>query len=503
MSSSAARTGASGGSVTGSTIIPDSDRLTLSISATCASIERFRWTTPIPPSRASAIARRASVTVSIAAETIGIARSIERVKRARVETSFGRTCDSAGTSSTSSKVNPSRPNFRSSSSSRWTSSALSSAAACSVKTARVPSRRDEIPDKALTGRSYREPRAGPPCDCGTSRSRRLSGRWSADGAHHPQEPDRPDRGRRAGRLERGLAHGRRNAGLRRDPRALAGQARPHASSAFFRQHDLQLGPHGRTVPTRLRVQDVDRALDVARERSRPVRRSPRRPGRRAGAADREARPRERRHGQVAQQRRGIGQDARLLLGRRRVRRQARVPLGRELPAQDRGRWDPHRHADGLHVAAERGSCAATRVPANRPGASANGFVNIVDAGTGVQLAQAPVHGIPAAIGLSPHVLAVLTQRGPRDRIVWFSASTGAKLGSVLVSSHASTQIAVSDQVIVFRVYKTLRTVSTATGRIEVLANTPPTAVGLSLANNRLLWAENRGETGRLRALAVG
>lgn len=160
----------------------------------------------------------------------------------------------------------------------------------------------------------------------------------------------------------------------------------------------------------------------------------------------------------------------------------------------------------LQLAVSAGRIAyvpATRVPANRPGASANGFVNIVDAGTGVQLAQAPVHGIPAAIGLSPHVLAVLTQRGPRDRIVWFSASTGAKLGSVLVSSHASTQIAVSDQVIVFRVYKTLRTVSTATGRIEVLANTPPTAVGLSLANNRLLWAENRGETGRLRALAVG
>ena len=34
---------------------------------------------PIPPSRASAIARRASVTVSIAAETIGISRSSERV----------------------------------------------------------------------------------------------------------------------------------------------------------------------------------------------------------------------------------------------------------------------------------------------------------------------------------------------------------------------------------------------------------------------------------------
>src|SRR5690349_503790 len=153
MSSSAARTGASGGSVTGSTIIPDSERLTLSTSATCAAIERLRWTTPIPPSRASAIARRASVTVSIAAETMGIARLMDGVNRARVETSFGRTCDSAGTRRTSSNVSPSRPNLRSSSSSRWTSSAFSSAAACSVKNSRVTGSVDNV----LTGGSYLPP----------------------------------------------------------------------------------------------------------------------------------------------------------------------------------------------------------------------------------------------------------------------------------------------------------------------------------------------------------
>ena len=44
----------------------------MSTSATCSSIERLRWRIPIPPSRASAIASRASVTVSIAAETTGM-----------------------------------------------------------------------------------------------------------------------------------------------------------------------------------------------------------------------------------------------------------------------------------------------------------------------------------------------------------------------------------------------------------------------------------------------
>ena len=69
---------------------------------------------PRPPSRASAIARRASVTVSIAAETTGMFSEIDGVSRVIVETSFGRTCDSAGRRSTSSNVSPSLPNFRSS-----------------------------------------------------------------------------------------------------------------------------------------------------------------------------------------------------------------------------------------------------------------------------------------------------------------------------------------------------------------------------------------------------
>src|SRR4051794_7584427 len=71
----------------------------------------LRCTIPIPPSRAKAIAIRASVTVSIAAETTGTSSTIVRVSRVAVETSFGRTDDSAGTRRTSSKVSPSFANF--------------------------------------------------------------------------------------------------------------------------------------------------------------------------------------------------------------------------------------------------------------------------------------------------------------------------------------------------------------------------------------------------------
>ena len=78
-----------GGSVTGSTIIPLSERFTRSTWLHCSGIERFLWRTPMPPSRASAIANSASVTVSIAALTTGMLRVIPRLKRLRTSASRG------------------------------------------------------------------------------------------------------------------------------------------------------------------------------------------------------------------------------------------------------------------------------------------------------------------------------------------------------------------------------------------------------------------------------
>ncbi len=104
---------ASGETVTGSEIIPDSDRFTLSTSAAWSAMERLRWMTPMPPSRAMATARRASVTVSMAAETRGTARVTWRVRRVAVEASEGMISEAAGISRTSSKVRPSRANFAS------------------------------------------------------------------------------------------------------------------------------------------------------------------------------------------------------------------------------------------------------------------------------------------------------------------------------------------------------------------------------------------------------
>jgi hypothetical protein len=147
---------------------------------------------------------------------------------------------------------------------------------------------------------------------------------------------------------------------------------------------------------------------------------------------------------------------------------------------------------------------ATTVKANRPATSANNTLQIADATTGAVVGQAPVHGFPIAIALSSQVLAVLTTQGTsHDRISWFSATDGKKLGNLVISGSAAPQLAANDRLIVYRVGLWLRDISTRTGRPGKLVKTSVNYLGLSLAKGRLLWAENHNGTGRLRALDVG
>ena len=161
----------------------------------------------------------------------------------------------------------------------------------------------------------------------------------------------------------------------------------------------------------------------------------------------------------------------------------------------------------LQLAAAAGRIAyvpATVVKAGRPTVSLDNTLRIVDAATGDVLGQPFVKGIPIAIALSPQVLAVLTASGPHDRISWFSATDGTKLGNAVISANVPPQLAASDRLIVYRSPGLLlRGISTRTGHRVNLVKTALTSLGLSLARGRLLWAENHNRTGRLRALAVG
>src|ERR1017187_3497211 len=107
MSARAAEIGSSGPMVMGSTIMALSLRFTLSTSAAWRSMDILRCTMPMPPCCARAIARCDSVTVSMAAETMGILRAIWRVRQVRVSVSAGTTSLRAGSRRTSSKVSAS------------------------------------------------------------------------------------------------------------------------------------------------------------------------------------------------------------------------------------------------------------------------------------------------------------------------------------------------------------------------------------------------------------
>ncbi len=74
VSRSTSRIEVSGLTVIGLRITPASNFLTSRTSAACCSAVMFLWMMPMPPFCAMVMARRASVTVSIAADTIGMFR---------------------------------------------------------------------------------------------------------------------------------------------------------------------------------------------------------------------------------------------------------------------------------------------------------------------------------------------------------------------------------------------------------------------------------------------
>ena len=98
----------SGLTVMGSLITPLSNFLTRPTSRAWFSIDMFLWMMPMPPSCAMVIASRASVTVSMAADSTGkfdpnFAGQLAWTRM----TSRGKTSEYAGTSRTSSKVSAS------------------------------------------------------------------------------------------------------------------------------------------------------------------------------------------------------------------------------------------------------------------------------------------------------------------------------------------------------------------------------------------------------------
>jgi hypothetical protein len=138
----------------------------------------------------------------------------------------------------------------------------------------------------------------------------------------------------------------------------------------------------------------------------------------------------------------------------------------------------------------------------RPRPSADLPIEIVDAGSGQAVSSVVPQGVPIAITLSTHVLATLERTPLGLRLAWYDASTGHARGSIPVPKTTSAWLSASDQLIVFRVGKSIRGVSVATHRSRLIAKASATPVGLSLEGGRLAWAENLNGLSRIRAVYV-
>jgi len=79
------------GRVLGSVMTPFSLRLTFSTSSAWSAALRFLWITPMPPICARAMARRCSVTVSMADDSTGMLSRMRLVSRVATSVSFGTT----------------------------------------------------------------------------------------------------------------------------------------------------------------------------------------------------------------------------------------------------------------------------------------------------------------------------------------------------------------------------------------------------------------------------
>jgi hypothetical protein len=147
--------------------------------------------------------------------------------------------------------------------------------------------------------------------------------------------------------------------------------------------------------------------------------------------------------------------------------------------------------------------ATTVAKGGLPASSPTTVVPVKDASSGAVVSRAKPVGLPLAVGLSPHILAVLTRntRGTL-RLTWYDPATGHKLGGTGVPVDTVPTLAVSDQFVVYRFGRTIRALVVATRHSHPLGKTAPQYVGLSLDQGRLVWAENHTTYGLVRALSL-
>ena len=174
-----------------------------------------------------------------------------------------------------------------------------------------------------------------------------------------------------------------------------------------------------------------------------------------------------------------------------------------------GRLDPVVRGTraALQVAASAGRIAYIRAAAvasdGQPVANAHLPIEVRIAATGALVSRVVPDGLPLAVALAPHHLAVLARRSGKLHVSWYEADSGRRLGSVPVPQRTSAQLTASDRVVVYHVGTLIEGIDLASHRAHKLVRAGSRPIGLSLEGTRLAWAENNKGTGRIRALSLG
>ena len=138
----------------------------------------------------------------------------------------------------------------------------------------------------------------------------------------------------------------------------------------------------------------------------------------------------------------------------------------------------------------------------RPLASASVPVEVRNTLTGSLIVSVTPKTAPTAIALSGSTLALLGRSGTRLVLDWYEVKTGLPLGSLRLPQGAAPTISIGDSVIVFHVGRSIRSVNIDTKRVAKVATAAAMPVGLSVAGDRVAWAENVAGRGRIRAVTL-
>ena len=137
-----------------------------------------------------------------------------------------------------------------------------------------------------------------------------------------------------------------------------------------------------------------------------------------------------------------------------------------------------------------------------PMAGADLPIEVRSSATGTLLSRATPQGTPVAIALSTKVLVSLERMPAGLALSWYDTATGKRLGSIPVPATTAAELSATDQLVVFRNGRTIRSLNLETRKVTTLARAAATPIGLSLEGSRVAWAENVKGRGRVRALYV-